>query len=223
MGEGPRSDSDPAGGGGPVLALLARGLELWLRQQCEAIEDLQIQLEGSTVQLLRGRLAGVRLNARNVIFQRLEIERVELRSEPLQVRMGTLLRSQAFQLEQPFGITGTVVFSADGLSRCLSTPPWSDLGDALAEELLGLAPLAGLRFEGERLILRSQPVNKGQPMERSTRLLIEAGGLVLRAEPDGVDAFPRLAHLPQDANIRFEEAEVGGGLLELRGRARVSA
>jgi len=53
------SDSAETAGSGPVLQLLASGLQLWLRQQCEGIESLEIRLEGSALALLRGRLAGV--------------------------------------------------------------------------------------------------------------------------------------------------------------------
>lgn len=226
MDDGPRSDSDAMAGspgsaaGGPVLRLLARGLELWLRQQCEAIEELQIELEGSAAQLVRGRLDGVRLQARGVRFQQLRFERVMLRSTPMQVRMGGLLRNQTLRLEQPFEISGRVVFSAEGLSRSLTAPPWNALGDALAQELLGQSPLAGVRFEGDRLILCSAPAASGQPLERAARLLIEAGGLVLQAEgPEGCAA---LARLPRDPNIQFEAAELAADGLELQGRARVS-
>jgi hypothetical protein len=41
---------------GPVMQLLASGLQLWVRQQCDAIESLEIQLEGSALGLLRGKL-----------------------------------------------------------------------------------------------------------------------------------------------------------------------
>lgn len=230
----PGPGSAAAGSSGPVLTLLARGLELWLRQQCDAIGDLHIELEGSAAQLLWGRLQAVRLQARRVVFQRLEIERVELRSDPLQVRMGRLLRSQGLELDHPFRIEGAVTFSAEGLSHCLATPPWSALGDSIAEQLLGLTPLAGLRFEGDRLILRSQVIADGLALERRTRLLIDDGGLVLQADPDPdggaaaalVGGFSsddaKIARLPKDDNIRFQAAEVGGGLLELQGQAWVS-
>jgi hypothetical protein len=209
------------GAGGPVLRLLARGLELWLRQQCEAIDELQIQLEGSAVQLVRGRLEGVRLQARGVVFQQLRFERVELRSAPMQVRMGALLRSQTFRLDHPFEITGTVAFSAEGLSHSLCTPPWSALGDALAEELLGESPLAGLRLEGDRLILCGATAQQ-QPLVCAARLLIEEGGLVLRSEAEGPEGEANVARLPRDANIQFACARVGDGVVELQGRARVS-
>ena len=205
-----------------MLRLLARGLELWLRQQCQAIEELQIQLEGSAAQLMRGRLDGVRLQARGVRFQELRFERVVLRSATMQVRMGALLRQQSLRLEHPFEISGTVVFSAEGLSRSLTAPPWNALGDALAAELLGQAPLVGLRFDADRLILCARASDQGQPLQRPTRLLIEDGGLLLRAEAVGPEGTADLSRLPRDANIRFERAQVRGEELELQGRAQVS-
>lgn len=226
MAEAPASQSPSAGGGGPVLRLLARGLELWLRQQCEAIGELQIQLEGSAAQLMRGRLEGVRLQASRVVFQKLAFERVELRSDPLQVRMGLLLRSQTLRLEHPFQIHGKVAFSDAGLSRVLSTPPWSALGDALAQELLGQAPLTGLRFEADGLVLIGPGLDPGLPLKRSARLLVEQGGLVLEAEPpapsEAEPQTPKRFSLPRDANIRFERVDLSGDLLELHGQARVS-
>lgn len=228
MDDGPRSDSDAmagsaaSAGGGPVLRLLARGLELWLRQQCETIEELQIQLEGSAAQLVRGRLDGVRLQARGVSFQQLRFERVVLRSTAMQVRMGSLLRNQTLRLEQPFEIRGSVVFSAEGLSCSLTAPPWSELGDALAQELLGQSALAGLRFELDRLILCGQAAGQDPPLERPAQLLIEQGGLVLRAEAAGPEGAAPLARLPRDANIQFEQVQLADDRLELQGRARVS-
>ena len=214
-------DASPAARG-PVLALLARGLELWLRQQCEAIEDLDIRLEGSAAELLRGRLDGVRLTARRVVYQRLEIERVTLRSEAIRVRMGALLRTRVVQLESAFRVRGEVVFSAEGLGRSFGIAPWSALGDGLAAELLGLAPLGGIRIADDRLILSAgvggdQP-GEGRTIELATEVMAVDGTVELRAEPGA-----RSSRLPMDPNIRIERAELGGGLLELGGEALVSA
>ena len=205
-----------------MLALLARGLELWLRQQCEAIEDLEIRLEGSAAELLRGRLAGVRLTARRVVFQRLEIEQVSLRSEAIRVRMGALLRTRVVHLEQAFRVHGEVVFSAEGLGRSFGLAPWSALGDGLAQELLGLTPLGGIRIDDDRLILSavagSDHPGESQAIELATAVTAVDGTVELRAEPG-----PRRTRLPMDPNIRIERAELGGGRLELSGEALVSA
>ena len=72
---------------GPFLALLSKGLELWLRRQCQEVEALELQLEGAMAQWLQGNLQGVRLRARRVVFQNLSLEQVDLASEPIRLKL----------------------------------------------------------------------------------------------------------------------------------------
>ena len=87
------ADDTDAKRSGPVLQLLASGLQFWIRQQCQAVDSLELQLHGSALGLLRGRLDGVSLVARRVVFSSLEIEQVELNSDAIQVQIGGLLRA----------------------------------------------------------------------------------------------------------------------------------
>jgi hypothetical protein len=209
------SEEEGSGSGGPVLNLLARGLELWLRQQCEAIGTLQIQLQGSAARLLRGRLEGVALTAEGVSYQAFAIDRVDLHSDPIRVRLGPLLRHQRVELENGFGIRGWVGFSATGLDRSLRSGPWQPLGDELARQLLGQVPLRALLLEEDRLVLVAGS-GEGE-IRRAVRLSAAAGTVELRSLEG--DACVRL---PMDPSIRIEEALVRDGELRLRGEAQVS-
>ena len=213
----PPTSPEPLPPAGPLLGLLSRGLELWLRQQCTSIERLEIQLEGSAAQLMRGRLEGVRLRARRVVFQNLRFDRVELGSGAIQVRMGALLRGQSLQLVQPFQVQGTVAFSGPDLGASLATPDWRSLGDDLAEEILGLSPLAGLRIEEERLVLIAHGSGSGIALEVPTNVEAVDGSIEIQSLDGGARA-----RLPMDPAIRIEQAQIGSGLLQLLGEARVS-
>ncbi|CAK6699446.1 DUF2993 domain-containing protein [Synechococcus sp. CCY9201] len=202
---------------GPVMQLIATGLQLWIRQQCESIESLDLQLEGSALQLLRGRLSGVRLMARRVRYQDLEIELVELRADPIRVAVGNVLKGQSVQLEDPFGIRGQVAFTAEGLSRSLSRPQWRSLGDWLGEQLLGLVPLVRLRIQQDRLVLAAQAVGQSGLLELETDLQAVGGTVEIRAVDSGIRA-----RLPMDPNITIERANLEGGMVQLHGRAQVS-
>ncbi|MFL0763640.1 MAG: DUF2993 domain-containing protein, partial [Prochlorococcus sp.] len=46
-------------GTGPLLQILASGLQIWIRRQCDAVGELKLELHGSALELLRGRLSGV--------------------------------------------------------------------------------------------------------------------------------------------------------------------
>lgn len=202
------------GTSGPLLTLVARGLELWLRQRCQAVHALEIQLEGSMAELLRGHLRGVRLRARQVVFQNLSLERVELHSDAIQVRVGGLLRGQSLRLDHPFQVRGSVVFTGDGLSRSLTTPEWQRLGDQLCERLIGVTPLESVRLHGESLILRAKALHGVAQVE--TRMVLTPEGLEVRP----LDGRPPLA-LPMDPAITLERAEVRAGRMEMTGVALV--
>ncbi|MFM8544730.1 MAG: DUF2993 domain-containing protein [Vulcanococcus sp.] len=206
----PAQESDPRRSG-PVLQLIASGLQFWIRQQCQSVDSLEIQLHGSALGLLRGRLEGVSLVARRAVFNQLELELVELRSEAIQVQVGGLLRGQPLKLDHPFRVEGFVALSGPGLSRSLSTARWRGLGDQLADGLLGLMPLQAVTIERDRLRLQAQG--------RGCDTVPEA--VEGRLELVQVDNGQRVA-LPADPNIRIESASLGGGLLNLQGNARVS-
>ncbi|MFN9621493.1 MAG: DUF2993 domain-containing protein [Cyanobacteriota bacterium] len=212
----PATDGLPEKGstGGPLLTLLARGLEFWLRQRCQAVCELEIQLEGSVAELVRGHLQGVRLQARQVVFQNLSLEQVELRSEAIQVRVGGLLRGQNLRLDHPFRVRGSVLFTGEGLSRSLATPAWQELGNQLCEQLIGVTPLEGVSLQGEILILRAHAPHG--PAQVETRLVLSPEGLEVRPV-DGRPALP----LPMDEAITLERAEVRAGRMELAGEALV--
>ena len=86
----------------PVLNVLAGALRLWIRSQCDSLGSLELALNGSTWSLLRGRLDGVTLKARDACFQGLPLQSVELCSGPIAVDMKLLSPGQMLTLQQPF-------------------------------------------------------------------------------------------------------------------------
>jgi hypothetical protein len=200
----------------PLLRLLARALQLWLRQQCDDVQSLEIELQGSTRELLRGRLAGVRVQASGVSYRQLELALVDLQVGELQLQLGRLWRGQ-LQLPQQIPITGLVSFTPEALSRSLLQPQWHALADDLADLLLGVTPLVGLQMRGDRLVFQAQGVGSSTPLELETTLCAEAGSVRIRSAAGGRDAL-----LPMDPSITVQRAAIEAGLLVLEGRATVT-
>ncbi|MFY7697134.1 MAG: DUF2993 domain-containing protein [Cyanobium sp.] len=201
---------------GPFLALLSKGLELWLRRQCQEVEALELQLEGAMAQWLQGNLQGVRLRARRVVFQNLSLEQVDLASEPIRLKLPGLLRHQPLQLNQPFRVRGSVVFSEEGLSRSLTRPEGQELADLLCQGLQGGGTLQGAQLQDGHLILQLLPSQGGKPEALATHIVLDAAGLQVVPLQGG----PAVA-IPLDEAITLERAEVRDGSLELAGVALV--
>jgi len=204
-------------GSGPVLQLLASALQFWIKQQCDAVEQLELQLHGSVLQLLRGRLEGVTLVASGVEFAGLPLERVELSSGPIQLQTGLLLKGQAVTLDHPFAVRGQVLFSGPGLDRGLGDRRWRGLADGLAQELLDSPTLGQLAITDGVLVLAAGGAGEQPKRQLATRPEAVNGALELHSL-DG----QRRTRLPADPNIRIERAWISAGGLELQGEAQVS-
>jgi hypothetical protein len=233
------SDAHASAGSGPVLQLLSRGLQLWLRSQCEAIDHLELELLGSGRELLRGRLAGVRVRATGVTYRQLTMAAVELTSTPLELQLGPLWRGRTPTLQQPFRISGTARFDGDGLTRSLAGEPWRQLGDQLIHELVergstdpeagttadGAAPattsLQAVQLEGETLTLiaGNGPAAMDGTLAVAVDLELTGSSLAFRCSADD---GRRCGHLPLDPSLKISSARVADGQLLLSGEAAVS-
>jgi len=202
----------------PLLNVLAGALRLWIRSQCDNLGSLELELMGSSWSLLRGRLDGVSLKARDVRFQGLPLQRVDLCSGPIAVDMKLLSPGQMLALQQPFQVKGEVSFNGRQLNSALLAEPWRWLGDWMAEQLMGLSPLGALRIDADLIELQVPVAAHQDPARRRFRLHAEQGTLCFR--PETADE-PRML-LPMDPAIRIEQAQLGGGQLALKGKASVT-
>ena len=202
----------------PLLKVLAGALRLWIRSQCDSLGSLELELIGSSWSLLRGRLDGVSLKARDACFQGLPLQRVDLSSGPIGVDMKLLNPGQMLALQQPFQVEGEVSFNGRQLNSALLAEPWRWLGDWMAEQLMGLSPLGALRIDADLIELQVAVAAHQDPACRRFRLHAEQGTVCFRPETEDE---PRIL-LPMDSAIRIERAQLGGGQLTLKGHAIVT-
>ena len=202
----------------PLLNVLAGALRLWIRSRCDRLGSLELVLNGSSWSLLRGRLDGVTLSARDVCFQGLPLQSVALCSGPIAVDMKLLTPGQMLALQQPFQVEGEVSFNGRQLNTALLAEPWRWLGDWMAEQLMGLSPLGALSIEDNLIELHAVVAAHQDPARRRFRLNAEQGTLCFR--PEAADEPCTL--LPMDPAIKIEHAQLFGGQLVLKGHSTVT-
>lgn len=209
--------SDAAPSSGPILQLLANGLGVWIRRQCDEVGDLNLVLNGSALQLVRGKLQGVELNGRLITFQGLPIHHAQVKSGSLNLNVKPQQPGQILQLQDPFQLKGSVTMRGIDLNRALLTNRWRWLGDWLAEQLMGLNTLGGLEIDNDLLILTAPVINAEEVVKKTFRLNASRGTICISRVDSGGEVL-----LPMDSNICIEEAELKAGQLHLKGQATVT-
>ena len=203
----------------PLMTLLAGALKLWVRSRCDRLGSLDLTLHGSAFTLMRGRLEGVTLKARDVGFKGLPLQHVQLRSGPITVDVNVLSPGQRLALQHPFQVEGDVSISGGALNDALLAEPWRWLGDWLAEQLMGLTTLGALNIQNDRMELQSSVVAHRDPVRRCFRIDASDNTLRFRSH-DAEDASSML--LPMDPGIKITHASLQGGQLHLKGCADVT-
>ena len=202
---------------GPLLQLLSNGLQIWIRSQCDEVGELQLNLQGSALQLLRGKLEGVSLTARKVSFQKLPLLRAELKTSALRAHINPSQPGQPIQLSHPFHIDGEVVLSGSDLNRALASDRWRWLGDLLSEQLMGLTPLQSLSINNDRLELQAAVIATQDPACAQFGVQAANGTLQITHLETGKSFL-----MPMDPGIQIQNAHLKAGQLILQGKAIVS-
>jgi LmeA-like phospholipid-binding len=113
---------DPAVSKQRIAQLLSSALRLWLRTQVESVADLQVQIQSRNRQLLSGQIQQVSLVAEQVVYQGLNLGRVEITAHEIRVNIGQIIRGKPLKLLNPVPIVGEVVISEANLNSSLQAP-----------------------------------------------------------------------------------------------------
>lgn len=202
----------------PLLKLISTGLRLWVTSRCERVGEMELTLQGSSFGLLRGRLEGVVLQARDVRFDGLPLQHVELSSGALRLDLSLLQPGRMAALAEPFAVQGTVTIPGAELNEALLSERWSGLGDWMAERLLGVTPLGRLVMDNDVVELQAQVMAHRDPIRRRFRLEAEAGTVQFRSLSDERERMS----LPMDPAIRITDVSVSAGRITLEGHASVT-
>jgi hypothetical protein len=204
---------------GPLLTLLSQGLRFWLASVCTKLEKLELQLDGSALDLIGGRLEGAKLKAEGVVFQGLSIAAVELESEMITFNAAGLLKGRNLEFKQRFRIYGKVKFNEEGLTKSLQNPYWRNFSNDLASTLLSNQELKAYEIKDQELQLIG---NKGKSICCYLKLINDELYLQHSTKLPGI-SLENLIKIPLDPAIKIENIAIDNKELILVGNSLVSA
>ncbi len=130
-----------------VSRILSPAVRLWLRSQLLHVGFLQVKIEGSDRQLLKGSIPKVSLVARAAIYQGLHLTEVKVAATDININLGQVLRGKPLRILAPFPISCELQLLEADLNASFNSPI---LTNALMDFLRPLfLPQAGCLFYEE--------------------------------------------------------------------------
>ena len=200
----------------PLIKIIEMGLELWIRSKCNSIHEVNIGLNASALELLSGKLSGVKLIANDVNFQDLPLHYVEISSGKLQIKIDPMRKAQKINLEKSFEVNCHISITNKGLDKLVSSKTWKWIGRWLAKELLEAQELAFIHIYEDTIEINGW---RKKPEEKTTGLFklgADTGKLIFINSKKGT-----IHRLPMDPSIYISCAIIKGKEILLDGYSKV--
>ena len=163
-----------------ISKVLSPAMQFWLRSQVEEVETLDISIQGSDRQILKGHVSGVTLNGNQAIYQGLHLGEVQLKGENIRINIGQVLRGKPLQLLETIRVSGAVAISNQNLQASISSALLGEGFKGLLETLLehqGISEpsqLLGAYLDNNYFILQGKLTHDGvtQPLKIKAKLTL---------------------------------------------------
>tara|TARA_Y100001968_G_scaffold333661_1_gene398095 strand:+ start:27965 stop:28597 length:633 start_codon:yes stop_codon:yes gene_type:complete len=200
---------------GFLIKIIEKALSLWIRSKCNKVNSLKVEIETSTSFILNGYVNSSYIIGKQINFQDILIDYVELRSGSLSFNIN--LFSKELTFNKDFNINGKINLISKELKYILLSSKWEWLGSFLSKELLGAEKLNDLNIKGNLLSL-SGIDTKGKLLKQDDFYLISKYGKLFLTNNDS----SKSVFIPMDKSITFEKAVLESNKMILYGSSQIT-
>jgi hypothetical protein len=120
--------------------VLSPACRVWLRSQVSHVDDLQVDIQGGSRQILGGTIPRVAIVAMGAIYQGLSLGSIDLIAENIRINLPQVLKGKPLQLLEPIAVMAAVKFSEQDLQASLAAPLLSQAITDLLAQILAANP-----------------------------------------------------------------------------------
>ena len=187
----------------PLIQIIEIGLELWIRNQCKSIEKINLEINGSALEFLSGRISGAKLTAEAINFKGLTFNKIILESNSIHLNINFYNKNEKLSFKKDFKVEGTIFLDTKGINEIISSDNWLWVGNKMAQHLLESEKLE--RLDINENILELQGTNNEAECISKGKFKIEAssGSLKIKDINNGKSFL-----LPMDQSIHIDYASL---------------
>jgi LmeA-like phospholipid-binding len=116
--------------------VLSPACRVWLRSQVSHVDDLQVDIQGGSRQILGGMIPRVAVVAVGAVYQGLSLGSIDLIAENIRINLPQVVKGKPLQLLEPIAVVAGVKFSEQDLQASLAAPLLSQAITDLLTQIL---------------------------------------------------------------------------------------
>ncbi len=121
-------------------SVLSPACRVWLRSQVSQVDDLHVDIQGGSRQILGGTIPQVAVVAVGAIYQGLSLGSIDLLAQNIRINLPQVIKGQPLRLLEPISVVADVKFSERDLQASLAAPLLAQALNDLLGQILASNP-----------------------------------------------------------------------------------
>ena len=119
---------------GILAKLIEKGIEILLKKECKKIEEIEINIFATSIQIIKGLIQEFQIMAKNINYKDLLFDEVKLEANDVQIILK--INNKELSFGNNFTTKFKISLSAESLKTVLLSNNWSWISDMIIKEIL---------------------------------------------------------------------------------------
>ena len=200
---------------GILAKLLEKGIKILLYKECKKIGKIKIDIIASSIEIIRGVIEKIYINAEEVNYKELLIDKIELESD--EVKIAFKINNNDFNFKNNFTIKFKISLSENSIKKILLSSIWDWIWDIISNELLNQAKLEDIKIKNNLIFVKSIKQNSSNFELEKLELKAEIGKIYVSNENHAKSIV-----IPIEDKVYIKSLNVNNNSIIIEGNSSIS-
>ena len=201
-------------GRGIIIRLIEKGLEIYIRKECNEIRELKINIFASAKEIIKGLVNKINILAKNINYKELKLDKIEL--EAKDINISYKLNSNQLKFKNNFKVNFEIILSENSLKEILLYSCWSWIGDMISKEILNLNKLKDINIKNDKIQIKGIKNNNIINKIKQIDIKLEKGKIYLEEK-----SSKKLFKIPIEDKVYIKNIYINKNLIYIKANSLI--
>ena len=200
---------------GVLAKLLEQGTRILLTNECNSIGNIKVEIIASSIEIIKGKLQKVIINATGINYKDLLFDEIELESN--QIKVDFKLRNKQLNFRSDLIIQFKISLSENSLKEVLLSNSWNWIGNMISKEILNNGKLEDIKIRNNKLYMKFSKKNIAVVESDHINIKAEMGKIYLNNEK-----YNKFFKIPIEEKIYIESINIVNNLINISANSPIN-
>tara|TARA_B100000700_G_C14910192_1_gene791834 strand:- start:545 stop:1180 length:636 start_codon:yes stop_codon:yes gene_type:complete len=200
---------------GIFSGLIEKGIEFFLKNQCNQINSIKIDIFATSMQIIKGEINKINLKAKEINYKELLFDEIELEAENVKIKYKINKKKLVFKNE--FIVDFKLKLSEKSVRKILTNKNWSWIENLISKAILNLNSLNNITIENNEIRVEGFNKNINDYKQAIIGIHTKEGKVYIKDK-----SCKKNLEIPIDENIYINKSIIQNNLIIILAKAKVN-